>query len=52
MPYYVRCYTDELLREHLKSLEEDANVLVKYLADDTLVRREPGDQFGCPTPAA
>ena len=31
--------TSELLRGHLKTLEEDANVLERYLADDTLVRR-------------
>lgn len=31
--------TSELLREHLKTLEEDAHTLEKYLADDTLVRR-------------
>lgn len=31
--------TAELVREHLRTLEEDANVLERYLADDTLVRR-------------
>lgn len=32
--------TAELLRAHLKTLEEDAHTLQKYLANDTLVRRE------------
>ncbi|WP_424001583.1 DNA starvation/stationary phase protection protein DpsA [Haloarcula salina] len=32
--------TSELLRGHLKTLEEDAHVLQRYLADDSLVRRE------------
>lgn len=31
--------TGELLREHLKTLEEDAHALERFLADDTLVRR-------------
>lgn len=31
--------TGELLREHLRTLEEDANTLERYLADDTLVQR-------------
>lgn len=31
--------TGELLREHLKTLEEDAHAVERYLADDTLVRR-------------
>ncbi|WP_222918605.1 DNA starvation/stationary phase protection protein DpsA [Natrinema sp. SYSU A 869] len=31
--------TSELLRRHLKTLEEDAHVLDRYLADDTLVLR-------------
>lgn len=32
--------TGELLREHLKTLEDDAHRLEKNLADDTLVRQE------------
>lgn len=32
--------TSELLRRHLKTLEEDAHVLARYLADDTLVPRD------------
>jgi starvation-inducible DNA-binding protein len=32
--------TGELLRDHLKTLEDDAHTLEKYLADDTLVRRD------------
>jgi DNA-binding ferritin-like protein len=32
--------TAELLREHLRVLEEDAHALEKYLADDTLVRAD------------
>jgi DNA-binding ferritin-like protein len=32
--------TGELLRRHLKTLEADAHVLEKYLADDTLVLRD------------
>lgn len=32
--------TAELLREHLRTLEEDAHVLERYLADDTLVRKD------------
>jgi DNA-binding ferritin-like protein len=32
--------TGELLRRHLKTLEADADVLAKYLADDTLVLRD------------
>lgn len=32
--------TDELLREHLKTLEEDAHTVEKCLSDDTLVTRE------------
>lgn len=32
--------TAELLREHLRTLERDAHVLERYLADDTLVRHE------------
>ncbi|MFB6302620.1 MAG: DNA starvation/stationary phase protection protein DpsA [Haloferacaceae archaeon] len=32
--------TAELLREHLKVLEEDAHALEKFLADDTLVRQD------------
>jgi starvation-inducible DNA-binding protein len=32
--------TGELLRDHLKTLEEDAHTLEKYLDDDTLVRRD------------
>jgi DNA-binding ferritin-like protein len=32
--------TGELLRRHLKTLEADAHVLSKYLADDTLVLRD------------
>jgi DNA-binding ferritin-like protein len=32
--------TGELLRRHLRTLEADANVLAKYLADDTLVLRD------------
>nr|WP_273740090.1 DNA starvation/stationary phase protection protein DpsA [Natrinema soli] len=32
--------TSELLRRHLKTLEEDAYVLDRYLADDTLVLRD------------
>ena len=32
--------TGELLREHLKTLEEDAHTLEKYLDDDTLVRHD------------
>jgi DNA-binding ferritin-like protein len=35
--------TAELLREHLKTLEEDAHVLDRYLADDTLVRADARD---------
>jgi len=35
--------TGELLRRHLKTLEADAHVLARYLADDTLVR---GDATG------
>lgn len=35
--------TGELLREHLKILEEDAHTLERYLADDTLIRHEPVD---------
>lgn len=31
--------TGMLLREHLKTLEDDAHTLGKYLADDTVVRR-------------
>lgn len=31
--------TGELLREHLRTLEEDAHTLERYLADDTLVQR-------------
>lgn len=32
--------TGELLRGHLKTIEEDAHTLEKYLTDDTLVQRE------------
>ncbi|WP_135303453.1 DNA starvation/stationary phase protection protein DpsA [Haloarcula amylovorans] len=32
--------TNELLNVHLKTLEEDAHTLTRYLADDTLVRSE------------
>ena len=32
--------TGELLRRHLKTLEADADVLDRYLADDTLVRQD------------
>lgn len=32
--------TGELLRENLKTLEEDAHTLARYLADDTLVLRD------------
>ena len=32
--------TSELLRRYVKTLEEDANTLAKYLDDDTLVRRD------------
>ncbi|WP_339104355.1 DNA starvation/stationary phase protection protein DpsA [Haloterrigena salinisoli] len=32
--------TNELLRRHLKTLEADAHVLDRYLADDTLVLRD------------
>jgi hypothetical protein len=32
--------TGEILRRHLKTLESDAHVLAKYLADDTLVLRD------------
>lgn len=32
--------TVELLREHLKTLEEDAHTIERFLADDTLIRQE------------
>ncbi|WP_430505891.1 DNA starvation/stationary phase protection protein DpsA [Haloparvum sp. PAK95] len=32
--------TSELLRGHIKTLEEDAHTLERYLADDTLVRED------------
>jgi DNA-binding ferritin-like protein len=32
--------TGELLREHLKTLEADAHTLARYLADDTLAKRD------------
>ncbi|MXV61889.1 DNA starvation/stationary phase protection protein [Natronorubrum sp. JWXQ-INN-674] len=35
--------TGELLREHLTTIEADAHTIEKYLADDTLVWRGPGD---------
>jgi DNA-binding ferritin-like protein len=35
--------TSDLLRRHLKTLEADAHVLARYLADDALVRRESAD---------
>lgn len=35
--------TGELVREHLKILEEDAHTLERYLADDTLVRLPPSE---------
>jgi starvation-inducible DNA-binding protein len=35
--------TGELLRKHLKTLEADAHVLERYLADDTLVERRSSD---------
>jgi DNA-binding ferritin-like protein len=36
--------TSELLREHLETLEADAHTLDKYLANDSLVRRDPADR--------
>ena len=35
--------TGKLLRRHTKTLEEDANTLARYLADDTSVRRDAVD---------
>ena len=35
--------TGKLLRRHTKTLEADATVLAKYLADDSVVRRDAGD---------
>ncbi|GAB3420456.1 DNA starvation/stationary phase protection protein DpsA [Haloparvum alkalitolerans] len=32
--------TGELLREHSKTIEKDAHTIERYLADDTLVRRD------------